>query len=107
MLTSARNKKTIEDQLVQINNIDGTFSRNGMWKIKLRLFPKNYDHPMAKKDDAGSLITVVEPLKKLYHETLHKTLHNIYKLEKKEKIKYATFHFSFLFILGHLLSMSI
>ena len=40
-----------------------------MWKIKSKLFPKNYDHPMAKKDDAGNFITAVEPLKKLYLET--------------------------------------
>ena len=68
-LTSARNKKIIDDQLLKVNNMDGSFSRNGMWKVKSKLFPKNHDNPTAKKDGAGNLITANEPLKKLYLST--------------------------------------
>ena len=69
MLSSVKNKKIIDEQLSTINNINGSFSRLGMWKMKSKLFPKVYDHPTAKKDGSGNLITAAEPLKKLYLAT--------------------------------------
>ena len=69
MLSSVKNKKIIDEQLSTINNINGSFSRLGMWKMKSKLFPKVYDHPTAKKDGSGNLIAAAEPLKKLYLAT--------------------------------------
>ena len=64
-LTSSRNKNIIDDQLKNIKNTDGTFNRIGMWKMRSKLFPNKLEHPTAKKDGAGNLITAVEPLKRL------------------------------------------
>ena len=55
--------------MININSIDGAFSRVGMWKVKSKLFPNKFQAPMAKKDPSGNLITAVEPLKKLYIRT--------------------------------------
>ena len=46
--------------------MSGSFSQNGMWKVKSRLLPRPRDPPMAKKDRQGNLITSKAGLKKLY-----------------------------------------
>ena len=75
-LSADKNAKIIKDQLGAFNNFDGTFSGVGMWKIKSKLFPQNIDPPMAKKDNAGNLITSIKPLKMLYLETyVHRLRH--------------------------------
>jgi hypothetical protein len=76
LLSSTRNKKIIDEHFHQLNNLDGTFSRIDMWKLKSKLLPNKYDPPTAKKDGAGNLITAVEPLKKLYLSTyIHRLRH--------------------------------
>ena len=76
LLSSTRNKKIIDEHFLQLNNLDGTFSRIGMWKLKSKLLPNKYDPPTAKKDGAGNLITAVEPLMKLYLSTyIHRLRH--------------------------------
>ena len=75
-LTATRNKKIIDEQIGNMKNMDGTFNRIGMWKIRSKLFPNKFEHPTAKKDGAGNLITAVEPLKKLYLSTYVHRLRN-------------------------------
>ena len=48
-LSADKNAKLVQDQLGNINFLDGTFSQVGLWKVKSKLFPRNFDPPMAKK----------------------------------------------------------
>ena len=48
-LSADKNAKLVQDQLGNINCLDGTFSQVGLWKVKSKLFPRNFDPPMAKK----------------------------------------------------------
>jgi hypothetical protein len=60
---------TIKEQVGQIETLDGKFSQIVFWKIKRKLCPQLPDPPMAKKNEAGILITNPNLLKKLYLET--------------------------------------
>ena len=53
-LTSDRNVKIINEQLGQINNLNGSVSQIGIWKVKSKLLPRPVDPPMAKRDTAGN-----------------------------------------------------
>ena len=65
-MSSAKNAQLIKDQIDKSQNLDGSFSQIGMWKVKSKLFPRKCDPQMGKKDEDGNLITSSEALKKLY-----------------------------------------
>ena len=67
-LISAKNAGIIREQ-VGCLNLDGQFSRQGLWKVKSKLFPTITEPLLAKKDIHGNLVTAVQPLKDLYLRT--------------------------------------
>ena len=84
-MSSAKNAQPIKDQIDKFQNLDGSFSQIGMWKVKSKLFPRKCDPPMGKKDEDGNLITSSEALKKLYLRTYVKRLkHRSMKSEYEE-----------------------
>ena len=60
-----RNAKIVKEY-VDSMNFDGKFSPLGMWKLKNRLMPREYDVPMGKLDEVGNLVTVPSALRSLY-----------------------------------------
>ena len=55
-LSSNRNLKFINEQLGQIDNLNGSISQVGIWKVKTKILPRSVDPPMAKRDTAGKTI---------------------------------------------------
>ena len=68
-LSSDRNAEIVKQQLGHLNDPNGSFSRNGMWKVKAKLLPRQRDPPTAKRDSQGNIITKTESLKQLYLDT--------------------------------------
>ena len=84
-LTSLKNAEVIKEQISHLRTLEGSFSQNGMWKVKSRLCPRKNDPPMAKKDKDGNLITSQEALKKLYINTyVNRLKHREIKTEYQE-----------------------
>jgi hypothetical protein len=84
-LSSDRNAKIVKQQLGQLNDPNGSFSRNGMWKVKAKLLPRQRDPPTAKRDSQGNIITKTESLKQLYLDTYTNRLQpRVMKSEFKE-----------------------
>ena len=81
---STKNVKIINEQLGQINTLNGSISQIGIWKVKSKLLPRPVDPPMAKRDFAGNLITGVAPLKQLYLDTY---VHRLRHREIREELK--------------------
>ena len=65
-----KNAQKIKEQIKQIQTPDGSFSHIGMWKIRTKLFPRQTDPPMAKKDTEENIITGPEALKKVLFSKL-------------------------------------
>ena len=75
-LSADRNKMAIDEQIGNLQTINGSFSNHGMWKVKAKLLARPHDPPMAKNDQHGNLITARGPLKKLYLDTYVHRLRN-------------------------------
>ena len=54
-LMAEKNAKLVQDHLLQLNSIDGTFNQARIWKLKNKLLPRQKDLPMAKKAKAEIL----------------------------------------------------
>ena len=72
----AKEKSIKIKDYVQSVKFNGTFSQLKLWKLKQRLCPRAVDPPMAKKDEAGNLITTPNRLKELYNQTYKHRLRN-------------------------------
>ena len=66
----------IDEQIGNLQTINGSFSNHGMWKVKAKFLSRHHDPPMAKNDQHGNLITARGPLKKLYLDTYVHRLRN-------------------------------
>ena len=73
-LRADRNVKLVKEYIGSLEDAEGRFNPTGMWRLKNKLLPREYDPPMAKKDNFGNLITAPEPLKQLYLETYKERL---------------------------------
>ena len=83
--TAARNFQSISNQINNLQTSEGSFSQNGMRKIRSKILPRKIDPPIAKKDNRGNLITGEQALKKLYLNTYVERLeHREIKTEYKE-----------------------
>ena len=82
---STTNAEKLKKQLCILDNLDGSFSQLGLWKVKSKLFPRPVDPPTAKKDEQGNLITSHCELKSLYLRTYKARLdHRIMKEQYRE-----------------------
>ena len=87
----ARNKRVIMEQISEMSDTSGHFSRLKMWKIKQRLCPKNGPSvPVAKKDTFGNLVTNRKQLQELYvscykNRLRHRTIRPEYSQMKANK----------------------
>ena len=87
----ARNKRGIMEQISEMSDTSGHFSRLKMWKIKQRLCPKNGPSvPVAKKDTFGNLVTNRKQLQELYvscykNRLRHRTIRPEYSQMKANK----------------------
>ena len=68
-LISTKHAGAIKEQINSLNTLDGQFCRQGLWKVKSKLYPTVTEPPLAKKDIDGNLVTAVLPLKELYLST--------------------------------------
>ena len=68
-LTSEKSAAIIKEQVGHLDTLSGNFCQSGMWKVKRKIYPTLTEPPTAKLDEAGNLITEVEPLKNLYLRT--------------------------------------
>ena len=73
-LSAERNFKLVTEYIGNLEDAEGRFNPTGMWRLKNKLLPREYDPPMAKKDKFGNLITAPEALKSLYLETYQERL---------------------------------
>ena len=69
ILISAQKAGIIKEQIGSLNTLDGQFCRQGLWKVKSKLYPTVTEPPLAKKDADGNLVTAVLPLQELYLST--------------------------------------
>ena len=73
-LSADRNIKIVNEYIGSLEDVEGRFNPIGMWRLKNKLLPREYDPPMAKKDKFGNLITAPDALKNLYVETYQERL---------------------------------
>ena len=71
------NFEKVVENLSLLGNDQQSFSSEGMWKAKKKVFPKhNKPLPVAKEDENGRLISCPEELKNLYLKTyIHRLRH--------------------------------
>ena len=73
----------MEEYLGNQNDAIEGFSHPKTWKLKKKLFPRQCDPPMGKKDEQGRLVTAPNLIKDLYLRTYKKRLNN---REMKEEL---------------------
>lgn len=61
-----KNTEKVKNFIGTMENTEGKFSQQGLWKIKRKLAPIEMDKPMAKFDKDMNLITAPDLLKQLY-----------------------------------------
>ena len=65
-----RNRTMILEQISDMSDVSGGFSRSKMWKVRQKVCPKNTTPcVMAKKNKDGDIISNRIELKKLYSDT--------------------------------------
>ena len=74
--TASKNSQIVKEHLDNLETSEGSFSSLGLWKLKKKLFPLAVDPPMAKRDQAGNIITAPEAIKDLYIDTYKDRLKN-------------------------------
>ena len=87
-LCGQKNAKIITDQVQNLSDTEGRFSRSNMWQIKKKLCPRILPLPIAKRDEKGMMITNQSLLKKLYTETYQFRLRSRTILPHLERLKY-------------------
>ena len=85
---SSINAETVRQHVGSIENLEGTFSQEGFWKLKRKLCPLSSDPPMAKYDSMGNLITSHAALKDLYLTTYQNRLQH-----REMKTEYMDIYF--------------
>ena len=80
------NFEKVKENFSLLTNNQDSFSCNGMWKAKKRMFPKHTKPlPVAKVDSNGRLVSNPEELKSLYLDTyIHRLRHRPIRPELKE-----------------------
>ena len=73
-LCAERNVKLVKEHIGNLEDSEGRFKPAGMWKLRSLLIPREYDPPMAKRDQFGNIVTNPNTLKKLYLDTYVKRL---------------------------------
>ena len=66
---AAKNAEIIKQHFREVESPDGSFCQLNLWKLKKKLFPKQCDPPMGKKNEQGNLITAPNLLRDLYLRT--------------------------------------
>ena len=66
---AAKNAEIIRQHFRKVETPEGNFCQLNLWKLKKKLFPKQCDPPMGKKDEKGNLITAPNLLRDLYLRT--------------------------------------
>ena len=66
----------ITENVKDINDIDGQFNTNRMWKLKRKVLNRGSEPISAKKDVDGKMVTNPDLLKTLYLDTYVDRLRN-------------------------------
>ena len=75
VICASEHKKTVDDYLGRNDDPFVGYNQAKTWALKKRLAPKNtLDHPAAKKDSNGTLVTDKSQLEKLYEKTYEERL---------------------------------
>ena len=66
---ASENVVRIEKMIKDSSSSEGKFSQSNFWKMKKSLFPEVGDPPIAKRNNAGTLVTSKSSILSLYLET--------------------------------------
>ena len=68
-IVASENVVRIEKMIKDSSSSEGKFSQSNFWKMKKSLFPEVGDPPIAKRNNAGTLVTSKSSILSLYLET--------------------------------------
>ena len=83
---SEENIRKVKECLQNLQSGKGTFSQNGMWKLKSKLCPRPQDPPTAKLDKQGRLVSCPDKLLSLYSETYTERLSHRKMISRYEDV---------------------
>ena len=71
-----KNAEIFKQHFKDMKSEEGNFCQVNLWSLKKKLFPRQCDPPMGKKDEQGMLVTAPNLIKDLYLRTYKQRLKN-------------------------------